>query len=452
MVDVRESMAHLFGLGLYQDVQVDASLRGDGVVLTYNLFPAQRVRRIVFEGSLGLPESDLRRIVVERHGASPSLARSCPGGRDAPDALSRSRVSEGRDRCPRWRRADSSNVSMVFTIRPGARARIGAIEVQGAPREPAAQVLSALGPARRRRIRRRRSRRAAHSLCERSESAGLLRSARRSVSSIRRRRYGRESRAEHRAGTARGDRVPGRSARSRRSRSARPDRARALGRRRSARGLEVRHRASLSRARLLQSARRLPAQRRRGAEARGECRRDARDVHRHPRPAVHGRARRGHRQHVDHVGRTGAARGDQGRPAVQRFHRRLRCAANSGLLSPARIFGREGDVSGRAARAESRQRVRARQARHCRRGALGDRLGEFSGQYGHRCRSAAARDYHRAGAAILRAADIERCRHHRTAVSEPRIPRSDGGASTEGPRRRIEGGARLRHPRRARRF
>ena len=76
MVDVRESMAHLFGLGLYQDVQVDASLRGDGVVLTYNLFPAQRVRRIVFEGALGLSESDLRRIVVERHGASPSLARS----------------------------------------------------------------------------------------------------------------------------------------------------------------------------------------------------------------------------------------------------------------------------------------------------------------------------------------------------------------------------------------
>ena len=76
MIDVRESMAHLFGLGLYQDVQVDASLRGNGVVLTYNLFPAQRVRRIVFEGALGLPESDLRRLVVERHGSSPSLARA----------------------------------------------------------------------------------------------------------------------------------------------------------------------------------------------------------------------------------------------------------------------------------------------------------------------------------------------------------------------------------------
>ena len=38
--------------------------------------PAQRVRRIVFEGSLALPENDLRRMIVERHGASPSFARS----------------------------------------------------------------------------------------------------------------------------------------------------------------------------------------------------------------------------------------------------------------------------------------------------------------------------------------------------------------------------------------
>src|SRR5688500_10038576 len=45
MMEVRESMAHLFGLGLYQDVQVDATLQNDGVVLTYNLVPAQRVRR-----------------------------------------------------------------------------------------------------------------------------------------------------------------------------------------------------------------------------------------------------------------------------------------------------------------------------------------------------------------------------------------------------------------------
>jgi outer membrane protein insertion porin family len=145
MVDVRESMAHLFGLGLYQDVQVDASARSDGVVLTYNLFPAQRVRRIVFEGSLGLSEGDLRRIIVERHGASPSLARAAQAVatlqavyRDRGYPKAEIGVRSGED-------AGSSNVSMVFSIRPGPRARIGTIEVQGAPRDPAAQVLTSLG-------------------------------------------------------------------------------------------------------------------------------------------------------------------------------------------------------------------------------------------------------------------------------------------------------------------
>jgi outer membrane protein insertion porin family len=144
MIDVRESMAHLFGLGLYQDVQVDASLRGDGVVLTYNLFPAQRVRRIVFEGALGLPESDLRRIVVERHGASPSLARSS----QAVATLQTLYRDRGYPKAEITARADeltSANVSLVFTVRPGARARIGTIEVQGTPRDPVPQVLSALG-------------------------------------------------------------------------------------------------------------------------------------------------------------------------------------------------------------------------------------------------------------------------------------------------------------------
>ena len=144
MIEVRESMAHLFGLGLYQDVQVDATLRGDGVVLTYNLLPAQRVRRIVFEGALGLSESDLRRTIVERHGASPSLARSAQAVttlqtiyRDRGYPKAEITVRGGDD-------GDPSNASMVFTIRPGVRARIGAIDVQGVPRDPAPQLLSAL--------------------------------------------------------------------------------------------------------------------------------------------------------------------------------------------------------------------------------------------------------------------------------------------------------------------
>ncbi len=145
MVDVRESMAHLFGLGLYQDVQVDASLRGDGVVLTYNLVPAHRVRRIVFEGALGIPESELRRLVVERHGGSPSLARA----NQAVATLQTLYRDRGYPRAEIAARTDAArdpaNAAMVFTIRPGLRARLGAIDVQGSPRDPVPQVLSALG-------------------------------------------------------------------------------------------------------------------------------------------------------------------------------------------------------------------------------------------------------------------------------------------------------------------
>ena len=145
MIDVRESMAHLFGLGLYQDVQVDASLRGDGVVLTYNLLPAQRVRRIVFEGELGLSESDLRRTIVERHGTSPSFARSSQVVTTLQGVYSDRGYPNAEIAVRAGGEADPSSVSMVFSVRPGARARIGAIDVQGAPRDPVPQVLNALG-------------------------------------------------------------------------------------------------------------------------------------------------------------------------------------------------------------------------------------------------------------------------------------------------------------------
>lgn len=142
--DVRESMAHLFGLGLYQDVQVDASQGPNGVVLSYNLIPVYRVRRIVFEGAAAIPESELRRIVVERHGASPSLARS----NQAVATLQTLYRDHGFPRAEIAVRTevarDPSNAAMVFTIRPGTRARVRAIDVQGSPREPIPQLLGSL--------------------------------------------------------------------------------------------------------------------------------------------------------------------------------------------------------------------------------------------------------------------------------------------------------------------
>ena len=73
MVQVRESITHIFGLGRYQDVQVDATASAGGLALRYNLVPLHTVQRMDFRGtpSLGLSEDQLRDTVVSRFGASP---------------------------------------------------------------------------------------------------------------------------------------------------------------------------------------------------------------------------------------------------------------------------------------------------------------------------------------------------------------------------------------------
>ena len=144
MIDVRESMAHLFGLGVYQDVQVDASLRESGVVLTYTLVPAYRVRRLVFEGSTGIGESELRRLIVERHGASPSLARANQIIATM-QTLYRDRGYPGAEIAVRPDARDASNAAMVFTIRAGPRARVAAVDVHGPSSVVPQRVLSAIG-------------------------------------------------------------------------------------------------------------------------------------------------------------------------------------------------------------------------------------------------------------------------------------------------------------------
>ncbi len=144
MGEVRESMAHLFGLGLYQDVQVDASLRDTGVVLTYNLIPAQRFRRIAFSGQLGVPEAELRRVVLERHGSSLSLARANQVMSTLQTVYRQRGYPKAEIAISAGPTRDPSNATMVIAIRPGARARIAEIDVQGSLRGSQAQLLGAL--------------------------------------------------------------------------------------------------------------------------------------------------------------------------------------------------------------------------------------------------------------------------------------------------------------------
>src|SRR6185503_20585561 len=66
MVDVRETVAHLFSLGRFEGVSVDATLENGRVALRYDLIPIHPISRITFAGPLpiaGVDQGALRRAV-----------------------------------------------------------------------------------------------------------------------------------------------------------------------------------------------------------------------------------------------------------------------------------------------------------------------------------------------------------------------------------------------------
>src|SRR6476620_3013131 len=66
MAAVRESLAHLFSLGEYEDVRVHAAAAGASVALTYELVPLRTIQEVSFTGTgaVGLDANRLRRLIV----------------------------------------------------------------------------------------------------------------------------------------------------------------------------------------------------------------------------------------------------------------------------------------------------------------------------------------------------------------------------------------------------
>ena len=65
MIDVRESIAHLFSMGRFEGVVVHADAAGGGVALRYELVAVHPVERIAFTGTLdapGIDEKGLRQV------------------------------------------------------------------------------------------------------------------------------------------------------------------------------------------------------------------------------------------------------------------------------------------------------------------------------------------------------------------------------------------------------
>jgi outer membrane protein insertion porin family len=129
MRQVRETIAHLVNLNLFDDVQVlsEPSGRG-GVRLLYRLVPTHPVDRIEFRGMLGLSEGDLRRVIDDRFGGVPraaqlegvvTLLRTLYRERGYPSAAVNGGIVETHD---------PDRATMVMNVQAGARPAI--VDVQ----------------------------------------------------------------------------------------------------------------------------------------------------------------------------------------------------------------------------------------------------------------------------------------------------------------------------------
>ena len=132
MADVRESIAHLYTLGRFQDIRVNAAAAtGGGVSLEFDLVPIHTVERIEFRGTLGLSEGDLRRAVADRYGASPPIGRAA----DMATMLERFYRDRGflsaSVRPVAEERHAPDRTILTFEIQSGPQARIGGARLIG---------------------------------------------------------------------------------------------------------------------------------------------------------------------------------------------------------------------------------------------------------------------------------------------------------------------------------
>ena len=134
---------HIFGLGRFQDVQVEALPTPGGVLLRYRLVPLHSVQRVDFRGlpSLGLSEGLLRSHVTNRFGTSPPVGRAQEAARTIEQLYHDHGYLRATVNAVATELHDPDRTLLEFEITPGPRAVIGAAEVEGQPAEGAAAFL-----------------------------------------------------------------------------------------------------------------------------------------------------------------------------------------------------------------------------------------------------------------------------------------------------------------------
>src|SRR5688572_26589380 len=121
---VRETIAHLMALGRYEDVQVQSEPVGAAVRVTYVLLPRHPRDRIEFAGRVELSEDDLRRLITDRFGSSPSANRL----NEVTEMLRLEYRRRGYPAAKLTARLDITHdpdrATLVIEVNPGPRARL----------------------------------------------------------------------------------------------------------------------------------------------------------------------------------------------------------------------------------------------------------------------------------------------------------------------------------------
>jgi outer membrane protein insertion porin family len=141
---VRESVAHLFGLGRFEDVRVHATaVDGGGVVVRYELIGARNLREVRFTGTLGIAENELRRALAERFGLSASVTRAGDVTRFLEGFYQERGHLQARVTVPET--GSSGGGPLVLHVEAGPRATVSAVRVEGNAPGTLARARSELG-------------------------------------------------------------------------------------------------------------------------------------------------------------------------------------------------------------------------------------------------------------------------------------------------------------------
>lgn len=146
MADVRETISHLYSLGRFADVQVDASRDANGgVVLQFELKPIHTVSRVEFRGQLGLPESALRSQMIERFGETPPVTRAADVAVSLQQLYAdRGYLNAAITAAPPVIEHDPDRATLVFDVNSGPRTTISRSTVTGRPLSSPADIQSRL--------------------------------------------------------------------------------------------------------------------------------------------------------------------------------------------------------------------------------------------------------------------------------------------------------------------